>query len=491
MSEKISIVVNDSALQDWLSQYDRKSTKYEYLQVFKKYIPFLNSSIPKEDGMLWTPKLILEFRRLDLQSNDEKVKRRFENLHVEFADYLRSKGMAPLTVRTYCSIIEEFFKHNDLTLKLKRLQRKRISGSGGAVKQKLELTLEQIEKIIEQSDVKWKAVFGLAFCTGLRASDICNFKQAPFLTFKERGETKEPYYLGEITTIKNGVTAHPFIIEVVKKWIEYWLNELKTTDDYGMEKLLFPTYWNFEKLQRKSVNPNVVTYKLQKLAKTVGIVVPRGYRLGAHSFRAYFENTCKTKANIPEEKVGLIMGVQVPRGTYIHKDDLRTYYEKVIPFLWKQEFSSEMLEKQKVLEEKIRITGKALGEEIEERVKLEERIEDLEDPESFTSDTVVQNLLIQECKRKNILIKKDRIIELALPRLGVGSKDEWNQWYVDYFGTNDPNPDSYEEVKEHTIRCINYSLDKVVKRGVIEYVNNDGVVYIKYIYRSDRVRKKS
>jgi len=350
-------IENDTVAQNWLATYGI-NTKVLYTSSYRHFIRFLNTKHSREDSLSWNGKLIIAVRELDLKSEDKTKKCRWEDWLKEFAtDYLRGeRGLSDGSVKNICAGVVSFFKENGVPLQLVRKYTRAILGEQKIVKQRYDLELSQVEKLIDKVSQKYKVILHVMRCTGFRVGDVIKLKQSSFLNIREK---EAPYFLGKVYTKKGKLYAIPFIDEECKKWTDNWLETLESKGLKGAEREMFPC---------SEYGVTVTTNMIKKAAKEANIIPPEGYIIGAHCFRKFLFNSL-IMAGVQEVYAKMIIGKKVNEKMYL-TEKLRNEYKKVLPLIWEQPVSKELITNYEQAVEKISRLETSLDKQDKDIVSL-------------------------------------------------------------------------------------------------------------------------
>ena len=115
------IINSDKAVLEWFKSVNNERTVYNYRADFPNFLRYT-----RENTEFKTPSEIIEARRKDLQSNDTKTQRRFEEIGKEFMHSLEKKGLRYNTIKSSANLYRDstvslsnlcprpFYEHTDL-----------------------------------------------------------------------------------------------------------------------------------------------------------------------------------------------------------------------------------------------------------------------------------------------------------------------------------------------------------------------------------------
>jgi len=302
------------AINYWRKELANKSpsTIKKYERYFLKFCEFVNS----------TPDEILDLRKEDLMKlDDPKTQRRFETHLKEFIAHLNSKGFSISTQQVAFAATKSFFEMHYLPL----VMRKSDYPSGESLGYR-SATKDDILKLIEDADVRLKAIVLFLKDSGLRVSDLIRLTYG---NVKKGIEDNSDFIGINLITKKNNISARTFIgPESIASLKEYLEHRKIGTDKIPAEEItddspLFRT-------RERKVNPitrsslsSTITHRVYK----VGL----GNEISAHSFRKYFQTQLEASGVSPNW-IDQMIGHKLPdmNNSYSRptESQLREAYEK-------------------------------------------------------------------------------------------------------------------------------------------------------------------
>ncbi len=250
-----------------------------------------------------TGKEILESRKADKEFI-------WERKAVELKQWAKEKGLSDTIGRGLVAILRSFFVYYRVPLVFTRAETNKISGRAARTTIDYALTNEDIAKLVFVADLREKYIVLGGKSFGLRAIDFIKFCYGTFRSINLTQET--PIFLGETNTIKEGVTAFPFIDSDLQPIIKAILDAGANHADN--EQIL-------------TFSEKELTTVLQNLAKKANIQLG-GKHLRFHCFRKYL---CDRLSSVmSESKWKQIVGKSVSESAYISSLELRTDYAKVM-----------------------------------------------------------------------------------------------------------------------------------------------------------------
>ena len=152
---------------------------------------------------------------------------------------------------------EFFFAFHRLDVKFNQQQKSKVSKKPKPKRNYYEFTLEDLKKIASVSKPKEWYVLLAGKDLGLRASDFINLKQGTVEAHTL--DSEPPIPLGEIYTIKEGVTAKPFLGFDGREATKQWLIVLKSEAKFEPDKPML------------EISESELTEILKRLTKRAGI----------------------------------------------------------------------------------------------------------------------------------------------------------------------------------------------------------------------------
>jgi len=285
----------DEACIDFLTSHNT-GTKHTYKSLLKLFLNFTDMSGQQ----------ILDSKRLD--KNFE-----WENKIIKFKQWMKTQKnrdgnyYSDNAVNTAVHSVRSFFDYFRLPLEFNRNEARKLSGKAQRVTRDYVLSNPDIGKMAFVGDLREKYIVLLGKSLGLRASD---FVRLTYGTFRSINLDQEPpISIGEIQTIKEKITAYPFIdadaLPIVKQILDS--NRNKPND----ERII-------------TVKEAELSSIIQALAKKANINLGDKH-LRFHCFRKYLIDRLSA-SNSSESKWKQIVGKAVSEEAYVSTFELRECY---------------------------------------------------------------------------------------------------------------------------------------------------------------------
>ena len=366
------------------------STKYQWKLRLRKFCEWLGK----------TPDDLIDERKEDLKSEDDRIKHRAEMKVKQYLQVLESQGLSPNTRRTYFGAIRNFYQRNYAELKFFRRDGPKgvtvIEGAKAA-------TQQNIRSMIEVSQPRTKAIILFLKDTGLSISDTSELKLRNFglEVVNEIFEAKPPLTL-ETRRKKTGTLTVTFVgreaLDAIKitlrlrqrgspelKIRRYGRDEIKggiPPEELSLESPLFRSYGKFLKTLKKPridvLKPNSISVLIRKAAIRAGIW-KRGF--SAHALRRYFQTSLES-AGINRNWIKLMMGHKLEgvEGSYsqpqieqLKEAYIKAYQKLAISEVIEQRSRVESLEAEVT---KLILNGKRRDESLSGLLNLMDMIKD-------------------------------------------------------------------------------------------------------------------
>ena len=187
-------------IQDFLSSFSSKQTKYHYGKALKDYF--------KINGVT-DPNTYFE------QNRDYKQDT------LNYCKFL--KGMAPKTFIGYTTAIKSFFDDHEQSFPKKTLKKyqKRNIGKGIAITRDQVFTKQQLKQILAAGDIRARALFLVMASSGIRPGEALNIKLSDLDYESFKGNPVVINIRKEIA--KNKMPRITFISNEAKEYLEQWL----------------------------------------------------------------------------------------------------------------------------------------------------------------------------------------------------------------------------------------------------------------------------
>lgn len=285
----------DEAVIEFLSTH-KTGTKHTYKSLLKHFLNFTGMSGQQ----------ILNSKRL--AKNFE-----WEKKVITFKQWLKTQKnrngnyYSDNAVSTAVHAVRSFFDHYHLPLEFNHSEARKLSGRAQRVTRDYVLTNQVIGKMAFVGGLRERYIVLLGKSLGLRASDFITLTYGTFRSINL--DQEPPIPLGEIQTIKEKITAHPFIdadaLPIVRQILDS--NRDKPND----ERVI-------------TVKPAELSSIIQALAKKANINLG-GKHLRFHCFRKYLIDRLAASIS-SESKWKQIVGKAVSEDAYVSTFDLRKCY---------------------------------------------------------------------------------------------------------------------------------------------------------------------
>ena len=361
------------------------TTKYQWKLRLRSFCNWLGK----------TPDELISERKEDLKSDDSRVRHRAEMSVKRFLKYLsEERQLAPNTRRTYYTAIRSFYKRSYQELTFFRGDGPRAEavteGSTAATK-------EEIERMVEVSKPRDRALILFIKDTGLAESDVAKLKlrnlgvrdpseiftlEPPVTITTKRKKTRVQTltFLG-----REGLDALRIHLRIrqrgspERKIRRYGREEKRPglpPEELTPKSPLFRSYGTFlkagEKPEIRHLTPHAISVRIRKCAITAG-VWREGY--SAHALRRFFQTNLES-SGMNQNWIKAMMGHRLPgvEGSYSkpQSEMLRDAYKEAYPYLAISE-AVEQRSRVEALEhqvEQLLLNGKRKDTEIE-NLKLE------------------------------------------------------------------------------------------------------------------------
>jgi len=340
--------MKSAAVKSWIETLPRvKSTRYYFPRVLKGFCDFVGLNADE----------VIEQRKKDLDSSDQRVIHRFETEVKRYRNVLADKGLSPGTQRTYVGALASFFKRNYYELDFQRgdipLGETVRVGVRAASK-------DEIKRMVEVSDPRERALILLMKDTGLAEADIADLKLrdlaiadvseiwklvAPVLLRKRRHKTKVSFitFIGPEafdalkTTLQIRMKGSPNLIirSGLNKSVERAIGippETLTLDS--------PLFRSYERLAFVGVQKNIKSLK----AGSISVIVRKAALLAGisdagfsgHALRRFFQTSLENagvSANWVKKMTGHALGQVEAAYSQPQIEMLKEAYVKAYPYL--------------------------------------------------------------------------------------------------------------------------------------------------------------
>lgn len=293
----------------WLSGFTKSSVKV-YKTGYDLFIKFMNET---EQGT-WNDKRLISEREEDVKNRNYG----FEHKLIEFYNWLKEhdQNLSDNSRKSYLSAVRSFFTFHRLDVKFTMQQRGKISKKAKPKRKYYEFTLEDIKKMASVSKPKERYILLCGKELGLRASDFVKLKQGSFIARDLDGEP--PISIGEIYTIKEGVTVKPFLGFDGREAAKQWLTVLKSEGQNDPEKTML------------DMGKRELSEVLKRLAQRAGVNTGNE-KVRFHQLRVFLITRLAQIMEVNRWKQ--VVGKEISEGAYVKPFQLREDYAKVLPLI--------------------------------------------------------------------------------------------------------------------------------------------------------------
>lgn len=292
---------NDKASIEWLNS-QKKRTRKTYKNCWRKFLEFT--------GM--TGDQILVDRKAD---NEHKWERKVLDFKQWMMDAPKQRNslqhQSSYSATGAVMTVRGFFAYHYVPLQYRAQEKKRL-GERNRITEDYHFNLEELKRMADCADLEDKYVLVAGKSFGLRAIDFIHLTRGVLEPYINR---EVPISIGPINTIKENVSAYPFIdgdAQPVIKIILDWMTREGRTNP--TDRLL-----TFQERELTSV--------LKRLAVKAGIKIGNK-RIRFHCLRKFL---CDHLAShMSESKWKQIVGKTIDERAYISADSLREDYKRAM-----------------------------------------------------------------------------------------------------------------------------------------------------------------
>jgi len=286
MSKKL--LTQCESVKYWLAGLEDSSVKL-YLKYFPKVIDAL-----REATGLETPDDILEARKADLKSDDNKQQFRFEHLvkvwYHQLYDEYEKAGKSTESAFNYFRTAQSFFARNRYPLRYRRKELKKP-------KKKIKRIALDIDDLREAygmiEDIRDRALFTVALQSGLSPVDVCELKWEELIDPKTEKLKEAPIHIQgyrEKTTSRfQSCLGYDAVSELKRLWI---LNE------QPLSGLIFKTVHG---------TPMTTRYVNEALTPTIKKIIPK---FQVKMLRDFYHDALE-RANLPKDVLNRMFGHEI------------------------------------------------------------------------------------------------------------------------------------------------------------------------------------
>jgi integrase len=335
----------DYIIRDWLSSTSQSpGTHRLYVFAMQYYTEFLRM----------TPEELLTEAEQDIQNGVLPRNRKIKRHLLDFKDYLKKQGLAPLTIKSRMTGVYSFYKNNDIDLP----SMPRNETKARPLLQHKEIpTKEDIQLVLKHCDELERALILIGVSSGLAAAEICNLTIGDF---RKGYDTVTGVTTLRLRREKVGYDFITFLSpEASNAVLDYLASrERKTKTDNQkrstyLEKQKVYSESNYLLIRRKVLDKYLET-KNERLRKLTGEAIIEIYRrlaeqahkttplkvwslIRSHNIRKYF-NSALLNAGADSFIVNFFMGhIQDDvKSAYFRasaENGLRDTYLKYVPYL--------------------------------------------------------------------------------------------------------------------------------------------------------------
>jgi len=323
-------------VESWLACFSSGS-RTMYGLGFKTFLRFLEARLGGE----WNAERVLKERKTDLAAEVY----RFEDLTVEFYVWLRStslnretqysrvrlgraesvhmvkRGTRPSDnyAKGMVTAVRSFFGFHRVALNLTVQQRRALGGASKPKESDYLFNVDDLERMSKVASPQEAYILLVGKDVGLRASDFIGLKQGQFAKITRlRQREEQPWFFGEVWTMKERVKAYPFLTEDGLGAAESWLTVLKSKNMRNdSEPMLL-------------IDEKELTENLKRVASKAGIET-FGSRIRFHCLRKFLIDRLSLKMS--ESKWKQIVGKKIGESAYVSPLNLKEAYAEVLEHL--------------------------------------------------------------------------------------------------------------------------------------------------------------
>lgn len=328
----------------------KQSTKDVYIRNFRLFCEWLGER----------PDEIIKQRKSDLESDDLKIKHRYEVKLKQYIAELRDKGLAIGTQQSRYNAARSFFDSHYMSLELRRSDAPSGESIGSRILEKAE-----VRKMIDAApNLKWRTFISFAKDCGWRIGDIRT------LTWGDLNKIEKDYRYFLKITGKRKIAGIGFIGPETVKLLELYRKQREERGGQIRDSsLLFPSRLGGQ------LTVEAISGMVSKLADMVG-----ANNVTAHSLRKYFRANMEG-AGVPDTWIKTMIGKKGggSTGPYTVRRPKKLLEGGRDKHGYKHGYSALRLEEQAIDERQRRIesildTARLLGKSDEEIAKIREMI---------------------------------------------------------------------------------------------------------------------
>lgn len=387
---------NDIIVRDWLDSLDpTPNTERNYANALLNYVIFTKKR----------PAQLLEEAECEIRNGTLMRERTIKKDMIAFRKYLTSKGLAPLSIKSYLSGVRSFYRQNDIEVPstIKQGQRAKTLEENNPIPQK-----EDLQEVLKVANPKEKALILVGCSSGLSSNEILR------LTV---GQIKQGYDPDtEITTLrmrraKVGFDFITFLTPEASRAVFDYLdyrerkpksNEPRRRRQLSKQRIYTDNDYLFicdtvpdEYLETKNEEIRKYThFALSKTYRTLSEKAGKATPLGSwglirsHTMRKYYNSTM-LNAGADSFFVEFTMGhtLDDTRSAYFRAspEKLREIYAKYVPYLTIQkELDVSASHEYKEIVRENEILRAETARHVVERSELATMKNELEEMKSFT-----------------------------------------------------------------------------------------------------------
>lgn len=288
----------DKVSTTWLNTLS-KSTKKVYTFYWKKFLEFTEM----------TGEQILADKKAEGNGKWKSKMFEFKQHLLKTATKKHPKGMSEYSVKTAIGCIRGFFSFYETPVRFTRGEKARLKKAKRKRKD-YKFSKNDLRKIAMVSNLKEKYIVLVGKSLGLRASDFIKLTYGDYRALDLTQEA--PIGLGEIDTLKEGISANPFLdsdsIPIIQQLLES--NQDKLND----ERVL-------------NIRKTELTVILQRITERASIQTANQH-VRFHSLRKYLID--RVSAYCSESQWKQIIGKQITEGEYVSTRQLKPIYARAM-----------------------------------------------------------------------------------------------------------------------------------------------------------------
>lgn len=184
------INLEDATIKQWLSNLEPR-TRRNYLEQIPHFLEFVKQ----------TPSEIIAQRKEQIKSDDDSIKRHYEDKLIAFKNSLEGKDRKISTVRSYLRTVMSFFSQNHVALKFAKKELKvKPSAKDKVIKEWIPTNAEVRQIYRTCRNVRDRAVLLTLYQSGISEIDVSSLNIEDFEFYDKNGEwiPKEHLYMARL-----------------------------------------------------------------------------------------------------------------------------------------------------------------------------------------------------------------------------------------------------------------------------------------------------